>query len=63
MLPMGLILVPQVVTAKSLWETAIRALPSAVPGLRSCEPICSALQPPPQLGFQQAQPMVWLLSI
>lgn len=29
LLPMGLILVPQVVTARSLWETAIRALPSS----------------------------------
>lgn len=42
LLPMGLILVPQVVTAKSLWETAIRALPSPVPELRSGEQVCSA---------------------
>lgn len=37
LLPMGLILVPQAVTAKSLWETALRALPSSVPEIRPCE--------------------------
>lgn len=54
LLPMGLILVPQAVTAKPLWETAIRALPSSGRELRSCEEVCSALHPLPQLGFQQA---------
>lgn len=63
LLPMPLILVPQVVTTKPLWETALRALPSSVPELRPREQICSALDPLPHLGFQQAEPLLWLLSV
>lgn len=63
LLPMELILVPQVVTAKFLWETAIRAHPSSALELRLCEQVCSAVHPLPQLGFQQAETLVWLLNV